>query len=84
MLFINREAKQQQEPELTWQNNANCLGVDPEVFGMGALDGIGNIEEAKRFCGACAVRKECLGYALMTNQKWGTWGGYTTEERVRL
>ena len=44
-----------------WQERANCLGVDPDLFfpERGA-----STKEAKSVCGGCEVRMECLEYAL--------------------
>jgi WhiB family redox-sensing transcriptional regulator len=36
---------------------------------------------AKRICIGCPVRQECLDYALVSNQRFGIWGGLTEEER---
>ena len=40
--------------------------------------------KAKAICGACAVRAECLEYALKTDQEHGIWGGLTEAERRTL
>ena len=32
----------------------------------------------------CAVRSECLCYALVTRQPCGVWGGFTSHERNRI
>jgi len=42
------------------------------------------IETARRICGACGVRSECIEFALATNQEAGIWGGTTEEERRKL
>ena len=39
--------------------------------------------DAKRVCGLCAVRTECLEYAL-TNDEHGVWGGMSEQERQRI
>jgi hypothetical protein len=38
---------------------------------------------AKRICGTCAVRAECLAYSLETEAE-GIWGGTATGERQKL
>lgn len=38
---------------------------------------------AKRLCGQCPVREECLAYAL-DHQAVGIWGGTSTKERRRM
>lgn len=66
---------------LTWQDYANCLGVDPELFfpERGA-----STREAKEVCRGCVVREECLEYALTHGEKFGIWGGLSERERRRL
>jgi WhiB family redox-sensing transcriptional regulator len=64
-----------------WQERANCLGVDPDLFfpERGA-----STREAKSVCGSCEVRLECLEYALVNGEKFGIWGGLSERERRRL
>ncbi|MBJ7505470.1 MAG: WhiB family transcriptional regulator [Acidimicrobiaceae bacterium] len=69
--------------DYTWRVNANCRAIDPEMFFP-----IGNTGEALRLlvraravCSDCGVRKECLEFALATNQDCGVWGGTSEEER---
>jgi WhiB family redox-sensing transcriptional regulator len=56
--------------ERGWQDQANCLGVDPDLF----------FPER----GACVVRGDCLEYALANGEKFGIWGGLSERERRRL
>jgi WhiB family redox-sensing transcriptional regulator len=67
--------------ERRWQERANCLGVDPDLFfpERGA-----STREAKSVCGGCEVRLECLEYALCNGEKFGIWGGLSERERRRL
>ncbi len=62
-------------------NDANCLGVDPELFfpEQGA-----STREAKEVCRGCQVREECLESALQNNEKFGIWGGLSARERRRI
>ncbi|CAB4560492.1 MAG: WhiB family transcriptional regulator [Actinomycetes bacterium] len=64
-----------------WQDEANCLGVDPDLFfpERGA-----STREAKEVCRGCVVRLECLEYALSNGEKFGIWGGLSERERRRL
>lgn len=39
---------------------------------------------ARAVCNACAVRKECLEYALQIREPYGIWGGCTEAERKQL
>ena len=67
--------------ERRWQENANCLGVDPDLFfpERGA-----STREAKSVCRGCEVRVECLEYALAHGEKFGIWGGLSERERRRV
>ncbi len=69
-----------------WRRDAACRDIDPELFfPPGSTgDAIENIAAAKAICGQCAVRAECLEFALSANQADGIWGGTTEEERRRL
>jgi WhiB family redox-sensing transcriptional regulator len=64
-----------------WQERANCLGVDPDLFfpERGA-----STREAKAVCGGCEVKADCLEYALDNGEKFGIWGGLSERERRRL
>jgi WhiB family redox-sensing transcriptional regulator len=64
-----------------WQDQANCLGVDPDLFfpERGA-----STREAKEVCRGCVVRMDCLEYALVNGEKFGIWGGLSERERRRL
>jgi WhiB family redox-sensing transcriptional regulator len=68
-------------PERAWQRQANCLGVDPDLFfperGM-------STREAKEVCAACVVRQACLDYAIANGEKFGIWGGLSERERRTL
>lgn len=66
-----------------WQDRANCLGVDPDLFfpalGETAVD-------AKAVCAGCAVRRECLEEALATPplEDHGIWGGTSVRQRKAI
>ena len=64
-----------------WQERANCLGVDPDLFfpERGA-----STKEAKAVCNSCEVRLDCLEYALRHGEKFGIWGGMSERERRRI
>ena len=67
--------------ERSWQLQANCMGVDPDLFfpERGA-----STREAKEVCRGCVVREDCLEYALANGEKFGIWGGLSERERRRL
>ena len=62
----------------SWQDRANCLGVDPDLFfpERGA-----STKEAKEVCRGCVVREDCLEYALRIREPHGVWGGMNEIER---
>ena len=64
-----------------WWDEANCLGVDPDLFfpERGA-----STREAKAVCRGCVVSDECLEYALSNSEKFGIWGGMSERERRRV
>jgi len=68
-------------PERTWQRQANCMGVDPDLFfpERGA-----STREAKEVCRGCVVREDCLEYAITNSEKFGIWGGLSERERRRI
>ena len=65
----------------SWQAQANCMGVDPDLFfpERGA-----STREAKEVCRGCVVREDCLEYALANGEKFGIWGGMSERERRRV
>lgn len=69
------------EGELGWQSEALCAQTDPEAF---FPEKGGSTKDAKRVCGACNVRSECLEYALTNDERFGIWGGLSERERRRL
>ena len=67
--------------DMSWQREANCLGVHPDLFfpERGA-----STREAKEVCRGCVVREACLEFALNTGEKFGIWGGMSERERRRI
>lgn len=67
--------------ELGWQTQALCAQTDPEAF---FPEKGGSTRDAKKVCGSCAVRAQCLEYALKNDERFGIWGGMSERERRRL
>ena len=67
--------------DLSWQEYANCLGVDPDL--VCPVRGA-STREAKEVCRGCVVRDDCLEYALTNGEKFGIWGGMSERERRRI
>jgi WhiB family transcriptional regulator, redox-sensing transcriptional regulator len=68
---------------IDWITHGACRDEDPELFFPIATTGAAHpqIGEAKAVCFRCAVRMQCLSYAMETGQH-GIWGGTTSEERL--
>lgn len=71
---------------LAWQDDALCGGLSSTVFFQecSGVEGTRNIEMVKKMCQRCAVRQQCLEYALANDERWGIWGGTTERERRRM
>ncbi|MGG5174011.1 WhiB family transcriptional regulator [Pseudarthrobacter sp. J1763] len=69
------------EGELGWQADALCAQTDPEAF---FPEKGGSTRDAKKVCGACNVRQQCLEYALANDERFGIWGGMSERERRKL
>jgi WhiB family transcriptional regulator, redox-sensing transcriptional regulator len=69
----------------SWQTEAACLSADPDLFFPISTTGPAEkqIARAKRICARCAVRRECLDFALAHDQMYGIWGGTTPDDRRR-
>lgn len=64
-----------------WTAEAACLEVDPDAF----FPELGEPNRAaKRICGGCDVRQQCLEYALKNREPYGIWGGLATRERHEI
>ena len=72
---------------MDWQGVARCRGTDVVALFFGPE---GETESARRLrerkakvvCASCALRVECLDYALQNPSKYGIWGGLNRAERV--
>ncbi len=67
--------------DLAWQEYANCMGVDPDLF---FPERGTSTREAKEVCRGCVVRDDCLDYALKNGEKFGIWGGMSERQRRRV
>jgi WhiB family redox-sensing transcriptional regulator len=73
----------------TWHLQASCRGPESELFFPPATperreDRDARETRAKRICNECAVRSECLDFALRVREPHGIWGGLTEGERRNL
>ena len=70
----------------SWRDAAACRSVEPDLFFPIGTTGtaVDHIAAAKAVCATCPVTRECLEFALETNQDSGVWGGTSEEERRKL
>jgi WhiB family redox-sensing transcriptional regulator len=68
-----------------WRAASACLSADPELFFPIAQGSAADrqISTALRVCAGCAVRQQCLDFAMTTGETHGIWGGTTPDERIR-
>lgn len=64
-----------------WRESAACASADPEA--MYPVKG-SSPKQAKRVCLGCDVREPCLEDALLSNDRFGIWGGLSDKERQAL
>ena len=64
-----------------WQDLGACRTLPVEIFFPPAEQ---EAEEAKSVCAVCEVRQLCLEFALAAGERFGIWGGLTTQERRSL
>lgn len=81
MPTVGRRQAPEPSPDRGWMADALCAQIDPALF----FPEIGeSYLAAKRICGECPVRSECLEDALLAERQWGIAGGLTERERQRL
>jgi WhiB family redox-sensing transcriptional regulator len=64
-----------------WMDRAACATTDPDLF---SPEPGGRTTAAKRICGTCEVKDECLAYALHHNLRYAIYGGLSDRERAAL
>jgi len=68
-----------------WMDQAACADIGPGLFyPRGEKPDAGYYDEARRICGGCPVRAECLDYALAVDDRFGMWGGLSPQEREKV
>ena len=68
-------------PAQSWQDAAACKSLPLETFFPPAEQ---EAAAAKAICSGCTVREPCLEAALAAGERFGIWGGLTTEERQSI
>jgi len=74
--FIRRS--RESSTDVDWRAMAACRRQDPDIFFPSKEE---DASQAKAVCCDCHVRKECLDFALDSNQTFGVWGGLSEMER---
>lgn len=71
--------------EVLRHDDLACTPADTELFYPDSTS-LKDIRKAQAICRRCpaAARRDCLTFALKTHQRYGVWGGYTSEERLHL
>lgn len=64
-----------------WMARGSCIDQHPSFFFPS--DGVG-VTRARKVCNDCAVKLECLEYALENRIEHGVWGGASERERRRI
>jgi WhiB family transcriptional regulator, redox-sensing transcriptional regulator len=69
-----------------WQSQGACLNADPDVFFPISVAGASatQIRTARAICAGCAVRSDCIDFAVENREIQGIWGGTTDDERKKL
>ena len=67
----------------SWMDKASCNEVEGDMWFAEATNFLAT-KYAKKVCGECRVKDECLQYALEERIDHGVWGGLTIQERRSL
>lgn len=74
--------------ESEWMQDAACREVGPDIFFGSRLERKFEREKreaiARTFCGSCAVRQQCLDFAIVNKEENGVWGGLNEGELKQL
>ena len=66
------------DTDFRWQSKAACRGMDTSLFffeGKYDRQNIDKLIAARKICGTCKVRKQCLEFAVANEIPDGVWGG---------
>lgn len=61
-----------------WMTERACAGIPVSVFFPSDSHGVA---VAKKICGRCPVRPECLEHAIDNGELYGIWGGRSERQR---
>jgi WhiB family redox-sensing transcriptional regulator len=66
-----------------WEEQALCRNIEDQGLFFPEHNNR-SPARAKRMCGRCPVRDQCLEAALTNDERFGIWGGMTERERSEL
>ncbi len=66
--------------EMGWLDKAACRSVGGVFYETEEE----KVVKAKAICNTSAVRVNCLTYALAHRERYGVWGGMTSDEREEV
>ena len=65
-----------------WQKDANCKGLDTNLFYLESRERISPI--VKETCKNCKVKTECLDFSIENEEVHGIWAGLNPRRRRRV
>ena len=66
--------------DITWMRRSACADHPADLF-FAERGHPSQTTQAKAICATSPVRVACLDYAVVTNQRFGIWGGLTEKQR---
>ena len=66
-----------------WWDRAKCRGHDPDLW-FPSDEKRSGYKHARRICARCPVQLECLEDAVISDSRYGMFGGLTPTERARI
>lgn len=70
-----------------WHQMTTCIGLGLDVFyGVNEHRAMTptQLKAARGICRHCPARADCLREALVNEDQFGIWGGFTGPERIRI
>lgn len=65
-----------------WRDKAYCKESSTQIDFY--AEDKHTIKLAKSMCTQCVVAHECLAFAVINQEKFGVWGGFTPRERNKI
>lgn len=87
-LHVNHKMPKPIADNWNWQQDGLCRTQGQDLFFYDDMERGPEkdmkIEAAVAICNQCPVAKQCLDFAMSTDQNYGVWGGQTEEARAKL